>query len=105
MLQHPSKKTYYYCVRIDWKELLPNVDNNRYEFSYPGLEVKMVARERKKNKERFNFETLATNGLTAYNIYIFMTYLFILFNDTVNTTTSSQLWLSCGAVSLKFRIA
>ena len=34
-----------------------------------------------------------------------MTYFFILFNDTVNITTSSQLWLSCGAVSLKFRIA
>ena len=59
----------------------------------------------KENKEEFNFETLATNGLTAYNIYIFMTYLFILFNDTVNTPSSSQLWLSSGAVSLDFRIA
>ena len=50
LLQHPSKKTYYYCVRMDWKELLPNVDTNRYEFSYPGLEVKMVARARKRKQ-------------------------------------------------------
>ena len=50
LLQHPSKKTYYYCVRMDWKELLLNVDTNRYEFSYPGLQVEMVARARKRKQ-------------------------------------------------------
>ena len=71
MLQHPLQKTYYYCVRMDWKEFIPNVDNITYEFSNPGLKVVMTARARKRNKDRFNFENLGTNGLTADNMYIY----------------------------------
>ena len=51
LLQHPSQKTYYYCVRMDWKELIPNIDNNTFEFSNPGLAVEMNARA-KKRKQR-----------------------------------------------------
>ena len=51
LLQHPSQKTYYYCVRMDWKELIPNIDNNTFEFSNPVLAVEMNARA-KKRKQR-----------------------------------------------------
>ena len=50
LLQHMSQKTYYYCVRMNWKELIPNVDNNTYEFSNPGIEAEMGARARKHRK-------------------------------------------------------
>ena len=28
LLQHPINKTYYYCVKMDWKEYGPNIDTN-----------------------------------------------------------------------------
>ena len=56
---------------MDLKELIPNIDNNTNEFSNPGLKVKMTARAIKRNKDRFNFENLGTNGLTADNMYIY----------------------------------
>ena len=51
LLQHPSQKTYYNCVLMDWKKLIPNIDNNTFKFSNPGLEVAMNARA-KKRKQR-----------------------------------------------------
>ena len=54
--------------------------------------------QEKEIKDVFNFKTLATNGLTAYNIYIYDILIYS-FNDTINTPTSSQLWLSSHTVS------
>ena len=50
LLQHPSQKTYYYCVWMDWKELIPNMYNNTYEFSNPRLEFEMTARARQRKQ-------------------------------------------------------
>ena len=35
LLQHPINKTYYYCVRMDWKEYGPNIDTNYFGFGNP----------------------------------------------------------------------
>ena len=38
LLQHPINKTYYYCVRMDWKEYGPNIDTNYFGFGNPVIQ-------------------------------------------------------------------
>ena len=44
LLQHPINKTYYYCVRMDWKEYGPNIDTNYFGFVNPVIRDECIKR-------------------------------------------------------------